>query len=95
MNSALCRSGLISRVFDSEAELWAAGLATAAQMAALSPVAVQGTKLNLNFARDHSVREALDFVAAWNMSQLFTDDLALSAASLLAKAETMPKFSKL
>ena len=34
----------------------------AEQIAAMSPVAIQGTKINLNYARDHSVQEGLDFV---------------------------------
>jgi len=38
-------------------------------------LAIAGTKLNLNYARDHSVEDGLNYVAAWNMSMLQTLDL--------------------
>lgn len=34
----------------------------ASEIAEKSPVAVQGTKVNLNYVRDHSVQDGLDFV---------------------------------
>ena len=37
-------------------------MAMAESIAQMSPVAVQGTKVNLNYARDHNVQEGLDFV---------------------------------
>ena len=36
----------------------------AEHIAAMSPGAIQGTKVNLNYARDHSVQEGLDFVVS-------------------------------
>ena len=39
-------------------------LPLAESIAQMSPVAVQGTKVNLNYARDHSVEEGLDFVVS-------------------------------
>ena len=44
----------------------AAAIEMASEIAEKSPVAVQGTKVNLNYARDHSVQDALEFVAMWN-----------------------------
>jgi delta(3,5)-delta(2,4)-dienoyl-CoA isomerase len=35
-----------------------------------SPIALMGTKINLNYSRDHSVKEGLDYVATWNASML-------------------------
>ena len=49
-----------------------AALAMAGKIANLSPVAVQGTKINLNYSRDHSVPEGLDYVARWNMGKSST-----------------------
>ncbi len=34
------------------------------QIAQKSPVAVQGTKVTLNYARNHSVEEALDYIVS-------------------------------
>ncbi|GMT13660.1 hypothetical protein PFISCL1PPCAC_4957, partial [Pristionchus fissidentatus] len=61
--------GLISRVFDSYDQVFAAAKETAKSIATSSPVAVQGTKIVLNYARDHPVDDSLKFVAMWNMSQ--------------------------
>lgn len=40
----------------------AAALELAGEIAGRSPVAVQGTKINLIYSRDHSVAEALDYM---------------------------------
>ena len=40
----------------------AAAIEMASDIAEKSPVAIQGTKVNLNYARDHSVQDALEFV---------------------------------
>lgn len=40
----------------------AGALEMAGEIAARSPVAVQGTKLNLIYARDHSVAEGLNYM---------------------------------
>ena len=32
--------------------------------------ALQGTKLNLNYTRDHPVRDGLEWAQLWNMSML-------------------------
>ena len=42
--------------------MMAAAVEMASDIAGKSPVAVQGTKVNLNYARDHSVQDALEFV---------------------------------
>ena len=39
-------------------------MAMAESIAQMSPVAVQGTKVNLNYARDHNIQEGLDFVVS-------------------------------
>lgn len=50
---------MCSRVFDDKEALLAGALEMAGQIAARSPVAVQGTKINLVYSRDHSVAEGL------------------------------------
>jgi len=53
------------------------GLSKAMEIAKLvvgkSPVAVQGTKVLLDYSRDHSVREALEYTQLWNSIYLQTD----------------------
>ncbi|CAM9882713.1 unnamed protein product [Lampetra fluviatilis] len=89
-------SGLISRVFPDKASLMEAALQIAEDIASKSPVAVQGSKVNLVYSRDHSVRESLEYMATWNMAMLQTDDIMKSATAVLQKKN--PKetvFSKL
>ncbi|XP_029026674.1 delta(3,5)-Delta(2,4)-dienoyl-CoA isomerase, mitochondrial [Betta splendens] len=89
-------SGLVSRVFADREAMMAAALEMAGEIAARSPVAVQGTKINLLYARDHSVPEALDYMATWNMSMLQTQDLMKSAqAAMEKKSPKTITFSKL
>ncbi|KAG5837338.1 delta(3,5)-Delta(2,4)-dienoyl-CoA isomerase, mitochondrial [Anguilla anguilla] len=88
--------GLVSRVFPDKESMMAGALELAAEIAARSPVAVQGTKINLVYSRDHSVSESLDYMATWNMSMLQTQDLVKSAQAAMEKKS--PKevlFSKL
>ena len=63
-------------------------------IASKSPVAVEGTKIVLNYSRDHPVQDSLNFVANWNMSQLFTEDIPKSAMASFQKLP-LPPFSKL
>lgn len=51
-----------SRVFADKEAMMAAAVEMAEEIAGRSPVAVQGTKINLIYARDHSVAEGLDYM---------------------------------
>ncbi|XP_053492978.1 delta(3,5)-Delta(2,4)-dienoyl-CoA isomerase, mitochondrial [Ictalurus furcatus] len=87
---------LCSRVFPDKESMIAGALEIVGEIAGQSPVAVQGTKINLLYSRDHSVTEGLDYMATWNMSMLQTQDLMKSAQAALEKKS--PKdvpFSKL
>ncbi|KAM6931621.1 delta(3,5)-Delta(2,4)-dienoyl-CoA isomerase, mitochondrial [Lycodopsis pacificus] len=89
-------SGLVSRVFADKEAMIAAALEMAGEIAGRSPVAVQGTKVNLVYSRDHSVAEGLDYMATWNMSMLQTQDVMKSAqASMEKKSPKTIAFSKL
>ena len=68
-------SGLVSRVFDDHEALLAGVLDIAKEISARSPLAVTGTKEMLNYVRDHSVADGLNFVATWNAAMVLTQDL--------------------
>ena len=51
-----------SRVFDTYETLLDASLNLASVIARKSPIAVQGSKVNLNYARDHTVNDNFTFV---------------------------------
>jgi len=52
--------GLVSTVYPGKEEMMEAALQMAADIASKSPVAVQGTKVNLVYSREHTVEEGLD-----------------------------------
>ena len=68
--------GLVNRVFDSREALQAGVREVAAAIAAKSPLSIRGTKEQLNYARDHSVADGLNYIATWNAAMLMSEDLS-------------------
>ncbi|KAF8946584.1 hypothetical protein BGZ47_000112 [Haplosporangium gracile] len=85
--------GFVSKVVDDYKAVVAAALATATLIAEKSPVAAIGTKHILNYSRDHTVQEGLDYVATWNQVMLTTPDLPTAAAAQMQKSKAV--FAKL
>lgn len=56
-----------------------------------SPVALTGTKALITHARDHIVKNNLEYTQAWNAGMLMTDDMAENLWT--TKAKRKPKFS--
>lgn len=81
-------SGLVSRVFPDKDVMLNAAFALAADISSKSPVAVQGSKINLIYSRDHSVDESLDYMATWNMSMLQTQDIIKSVQAAMEKKDS-------
>lgn len=85
--------GLVSKVVDDDATLFKDGLELAKTIASKSPIAVQGSKVNLVYSRDHTVEEGLRFMTIWNGSMLQSEDVIKSAMAQMAKEQAT--FSKL
>jgi enoyl-CoA hydratase len=47
----------------------------AAEIASKSPLAIQGTKESILYARDHSVAESLDFISLWQTGMFHPTDM--------------------
>jgi len=77
--------GLISHSLPSPSELLSYTREQALIISQKSPLAVRGTKQILNYSRDHSIAEGLDYVATWNSGQLFSEDLRRSMEALRSK----------
>lgn len=69
------RVGLVNSVFDSHDAMVTAVLEIAATVAAKSPLAIHGTKDMLNYTRDHSVADALNYMQVWQAGMFLTGDL--------------------
>lgn len=87
------RSGLVSNVYADHDALRRNGLAMAKGIAAKSPVATLGIKTLLNFSRDHSVQDSLDFALTWNAAMVQGGDLGKAAQAFFMKKQ--PKFSNI
>jgi enoyl-CoA hydratase len=68
--------GLVNEVYPSHDAMLAAVLATAAEIAEKSPLAIWGSKQMLNYARDHSVEDGLDYIATWQAGMFFGTAMA-------------------
>jgi len=77
--------GLVNDVLADAAALHAAAAALAAEIAANSPLAVQGTKHVLRACEDRTVDEGLDYVAVWNAAFLVSEDLTEAMTAFFEK----------
>jgi enoyl-CoA hydratase/carnithine racemase len=85
--------GLVSRIVPPAVDLVDEALTLARRMVRLSPVAVQGTKRALLYARDHSVEDGLEQVALYNALGLQGADL--QAAMRAYQSKTPPTFANM
>jgi enoyl-CoA hydratase len=76
--------GLVQAVYDDHDSLVAGALETAREIASKSPLAIWGTKVAMNYARDHGVDDALDQIATWQSGMFQPADMM---ESFTAKAE--------
>jgi len=68
-------AGFVNAVYPDHDAMLLAVKEVAAEIASKSPMAVWGTKQTMNFARDHSVADGLDYIANWNAAMFDTDDV--------------------
>ena len=83
--------GLVNDVAEDAEGVLKASRALAAEIAANSPVAVQGTKAVLAANDGRTVAEGLDYVATWNAGMLASDDLVEAVTAFMEKRT--PKFT--
>jgi len=77
--------GLVNDVFPDADAVQSGALSMATEIAANSPLAVEGTKAVLTAGEGRSVAEGLDYVAAWNAGFLQSDDLVEAMSAFMAK----------
>jgi enoyl-CoA hydratase/carnithine racemase len=81
--------GLINRALPTREALASAVEAIATAIAAKSPLAIRGTKEMLNYARDHSVADGLNYIATWNAAMLMSQDLQESMMANMEKRKAV------
>lgn len=79
--------GLVNEVYPDHNALLEGVMGVAREIAERSPLAICGTKEMLNYTRDHSVRDGLEYIAAWQSGMFQSGDMVEAFA---AKAEKRP-----
>lgn len=82
-------AGLVQQVFPDHDALVAGALETAREIAAKSPLAIWGTKVAMNFARDHTVDDALEQIATWQAGMFQPGDMAEAFTARAEKREAV------
>jgi len=78
-------AGLVNKIFENKEKLLEEAREMAKKIAQFSPLAVQGTKLCLNYAEEHSISEGLAQVALWNSAFIHSSDLIEAFQSYFQK----------
>jgi enoyl-CoA hydratase len=59
--------GLVNALYDTHEDLVAGVMETAREIASKAPLAVAGSKVMINYARDHTIGDGLDYIATWQV----------------------------
>ena len=57
--------GLVNAVLGDHEAVVAHALETAREITSKNPLAVAGSKVMINYARDHTIKDGLDYIATW------------------------------
>jgi len=76
--------GLVNGVFETHEAVVAHALETAREIASKNPLAVAGSKVMINYARDHTIKDGLDYIAVWQTGMFSGPHMA---EAFKAKAE--------
>jgi len=82
--------GLVNKVYDTREALQTGVREMATLIASKSPLSIRGTKEMLNYSRDHSVADGLNYIATWNAAMLMSNDL--TAAMMAGMSKQTPEF---
>ena len=80
--------GLVNAVFDTPDAVIEHALSVAHEIADKAPLAISGTKEVLNYNRDHTVEESLNYNALWNAAMNFSDDMMEAFKSKTEKRDS-------
>ncbi|MCB0503159.1 MAG: crotonase/enoyl-CoA hydratase family protein [Bacteroidetes bacterium] len=67
--------GLVNAVYATKEEMMHSVTEIAKTIASKSPLSIRGSKEMLQYSRDHSVADGLNYIATWNAGMLLSTDL--------------------
>ncbi len=80
--------GLVNEIFPTQKAMLDHVMGVAKDIAEKSPLAVYGSKVMINYARDHTVADGLDYIATWQAGMYHPEADMMEAFK--AKAEKRP-----
>jgi enoyl-CoA hydratase len=85
--------GFANQIFKDHESMLAGVMEIAKKVASKAPLAIYGSKRIINYARDHSTSDTLDYIGIWNASMLQQDEIK---EAMIAKNEKRdPNFVEL
>jgi enoyl-CoA hydratase len=85
--------GFVNQVFADQKSMLKAVMKIATQIAMHSPMAVSGCKEMINYTRDHSVSDSLNYMATWQSGMLQMPDV--NEAMTAGQEKRLPVYSEL
>jgi len=79
--------GLVNEVLPDHDAVVAHALSVAREIAKKSPLAVAGSKVMINYARDHTIKDALDYIALWQVGMFSGPHMAEAFAGRQEKRD--------
>ncbi|MBN78429.1 MAG: enoyl-CoA hydratase, partial [Verrucomicrobiaceae bacterium] len=67
--------GLVNQIFPDKDSMLRGVMEIAKEIAKKAPLAIYGSKRIINFARDHSTSDTLDYIGIWNASMLQQEEI--------------------
>jgi enoyl-CoA hydratase len=86
--------GLVNEILPSHDALLAHTMAVAKEIAEKSPLAVHGSKVMINYARDHSIADGLDYIATWQAG-MYNPETDMREAFVARNEKRPPEFADL
>ena len=80
-------TGLVSNTYKSQEDMLKAANSLAKEIASKSPVAIYGLKAVMNYSRDHSVSESLEYNALWSGAMLSQKDMTEAMTANIEKRD--------
>ncbi len=78
---------LISEIYETKTDLMNTVLKLAKKIATKSPLVTRVIKKQINFSRDHSVSDSLDYAAIWSAAAISDNDLQEAMKSYIEKKD--------
>lgn len=85
--------GLVNEVYDTQEGMLDAVMATAREIASKDPLSVTGSKVLINYGRDHTTKDTLDYIGVWNAGMLPPERMGEAFKARTEKRD--PEFSDL